>query len=209
MFGKTGIPQNRSLIEVQLAEFSTLRSEIMHRVELQHRITNYAVVLFVGALGAVVSATRLEIITADDYFIMLILPLIFYVFALAYREQDFLIAGLAMYINSKLRPRMAGTLGVNGDVILGWEDYLRRETRWTPVDLLRANSRYLFLFLPNVVFVAIFVYLRSQSEAESAWAIHERFLLGLNLFVLIDPLGISIATTRRYFRIPSKQRKEP
>lgn len=195
---------DRGVLDVQLEEYKALRTEILHRVELQYRITNYALTVFVGVLTAVVSIIASDIISRNQYFIMLVIPWIFYIFPLVYREQDFLILSLAKYMNTELRPRIASTLVVDSDVVFGWEQFLRRETRWSLADLVRANSRYIFLFLPALVFLLLFVYFTLSTEMSSGWLIYEKVLFVADALVFVDPIAVSISTTKKYAEIAKK-----
>lgn len=192
---------DRCVFEAQLEEYRSLRTEILHRIELQYRITNYAIALFAGVLTVVVSIIGSGIIDRNLYFIILVTPWFFYIFALAYREQDFLIANLARYINTELTPKIASTFGVNDDNVFGWEQFLRRRTKWSLVDLIRANSRYTFLFLPNLVFLIIFLYFTLLFEGSSGWAIYEKLLFAVDILMFIDPILIAISTTKKYAEI--------
>lgn len=200
MTKETSNTADRCVFEAQLEEYRSLRTEILHRIELQYRITNYAIVLFAGILTVVVSIIGSKIIGRNLYFIILVIPWFFYIFALAYREQDFLIANLSRYINTELTPKIASTFGVNDDKVFGWEQFLRRKAKWSKVDLIRANSRYTFLFLPNLVFLLMFLYLTLPLEC-SGWAIYEKLLFVVDILMFIDPFLIAKSTTKKYAEI--------
>lgn len=194
----------RCVFEAQLEEYRTLRTEILHRIELQYRITNYSIALFTGVLAAIVAIIGREIIGRSQYFIILVIPWIFYSLALAYREQDFLIANLAKYINTELIPKIASTFDVNEDKVFGWEEFLRRRTKWGLIDLIRANIRYIFLFLPNSIFLLMFFYLISRSEVNSGWLFLEKLFFAIDILIFIDPILISLSTTKKYAEIARK-----
>ena len=189
------------VFEAQLEEYRALRTELLQRVELQYRITNYTIALFAAMLTVVVSIIGSDIIGRNQYFFVLIIPWIFFILALAYREQDFLIANLAKYINTELTPRIASTLSVNDNKIFGWEEFLRTKTKWSIIDLIRANCRYGFLFLPNLVFLSFFLYLTSDSGANSGWTIYEKILFSADILLFIDPILVTISTTKEYAKI--------
>lgn len=194
----------RPIFETHLEEYKALRAEILHRLELQYRITNYAAVLFIGTLTAVVSIVGSGVITRNLYFIILIIPCVFYVFALAYREQDFMIINLAEYINIELTPQIADALCIDNEKIFGWDRFFRGKVKWSLIDLIRGNSRYIFLFMPNLIFLFIFFYFTVSLNEGIGWAIHEQLLFAGCLLMLIDPILVIISTTKRYIGIAKK-----
>lgn len=202
---------DKCVFEAQLEEYRALRTEILHRVELQYRITNHSIALFAGLLTVVVSIIGSKIINRSQYSIVLIIPWIFYVFALSYREQDFLIANLAKYINTELTSKIASTLGLSDNRVFGWEEFLRHTTGWSLVDLIRANSRYIFLFLPNLVFLLIFLYFTLLLEVSSVWTIYEKLLFAVDILIFIDPILIFIctkSTSKKYAEIAKSNQRE-
>lgn len=197
---------NSGLLEAQMEEYRSVRAEILTRVELQHRITNY-LLLVVGAIitGAFARGLNDDFISRDFYFVLLVVPLILYPFALMYREQDFIIANLAKYVNTELRQRVARTTQVKDQSrVFGWDDFFRPKV-WTVFSILRGNTRYYILFLPTILFVGLYVFLLSRPDVQDAHLrIHEWILISLNFLLLVDPLISTVVTTREYMRISGR-----
>src|SRR5215208_5175457 len=142
--------------DIHLEEFRVLRAEILQRIQLQHNIVTFSLTLLALSLTTLGSLISLKIVDEQEYFVLLIIPFAFYAFPLAFREQDFMISTAAKYINTDLRKRLADSVKVEESKILAWDAYLWDPVRWTGWDLIRANSRYAFLFLPNVLFIVLF-----------------------------------------------------
>ena len=196
MTKELGNVSDKDVFETHLEEYRTLRTEILQRLEFQHRITNYAVALFVGILTAIVSIIGSGIIDRNQYFIILIIPLIFYFFAFAYREQDFMIIKMAEYINSKLKPKIENLLDVEPGIILGWDKFLRHKTKWSLFVIFRGNIRYIFLFLLNFIFILTF-YMIVDFELTNV----ERIIVVIDILMFIDPVVVTLYIHRKYEEI--------
>ena len=174
---------NRLIYNAQLEEYKCLRAEILDRLKFQLQITNYAITIIAILFSIILTAIGKEIISRDQYYIVLLLPWIFIFFAFTYREQDFLIIKLAKYINTDLKPKIEKVHGIKKNIIFRWEDFYRGE-KWSIYEILRGNSKYIFLFFPNLIFVIIFWLAVLNSENPTLKS-YEILLIIIDIFLFI------------------------
>jgi hypothetical protein len=151
--------------ELLLAEYQSLREEIISRLSIQQQIINFSI----AVIATMFAITQLLPLIRSDLIIRLVpltyplLSITFSAFALMYAEQDFLVVDIATYINSRLRPRIEALLFQLPNInpkIWEWEEF-RGEThyrtgRYSLVYHVMSAARYMVMIIPSYGLLLIY-----------------------------------------------------
>jgi len=113
-------------IEAQalMEEYRTLRSEISNRVQNQLYLIGGNLALLSALLGVLAKSFSIQ-----NLFLILIMPMVFFVITWLYFEQDVFLTQAATYLHQRLRPiilrRIAEetTLAEDKIEVMGWEKF--------------------------------------------------------------------------------------
>ncbi len=149
---------NPKLLDVALAEFKALRDEIGSRASSSHTLININAAAS-GVIGGLVVGNpgRVEL--------LLLLPVLSPVLGLLWLDHAHNIRNIGDYINTTLRPQIAGAIGPGGEAALGWEEHVDRYEQ-------RVWLRFLPLGVPVLVLFAgvpVASLARTVGDIESGW----------------------------------------
>ena len=182
--------------EVELAEFTSLRQEIVERLKMQHQV-----LLLSGTVAAAALPFLPRLADADLHGVFLGLATLYFILAWHYFEQDFLIAHIARYIEQVLRP---GLSSVASNDVLGWERFRNGLVFRTRLGATFYTMLTLFRLLPTVglgiVFMATFYYLKSRG-VEAPWTVFEKSALVANIVLAVFMSVVGVIAYIGYRRI--------
>lgn len=155
----------------QLAEYQSLRAEILERVKILHQILNWATLLLFVVLLVLLEMIYLGV---DDVLVQLfalILPIIFAFLTFNYQANQMTLEAVAQYLHAKFK----------NSANLGWDDfYGQRKERYRLISLAKIFP----LLFPQIIPIAmLFLGKIDLNDTPSLFlVIVDIFLLGLVLF---------------------------
>ncbi len=203
--------------EIDLEEYRTLRSEIMHRIQMQFQVIAAEVVLVGAAVPFI--PTLLE---SQRFGMFLVAAPVYLGLGWLYFEQDTWIAQAATYLNSEVRSKLAKALVKEDAIEQGAENAagpLGRILRWEDF-----RNEMLFKRTSGVVFLAMmlffrlvlaagagsaamyaFVYFSSLNPStRQPWQWVDTVLFGFDSLLAIIVILTAIRTVYQYSRIRVK-----
>lgn len=153
--------------EVFIAEYNSLRDEIINRLNIQQQITNYSIALIASAFAIrqliAVGNSSLGQISQIVY---VLLSIVFSCFALMYAEHDLFMGDIGTYINKSLRPTIKKILDADlppkqNEKILGWDEYRAKIHYYSSFTndtfyVIISYSRYVTTIFPSIGLLVLY-----------------------------------------------------
>lgn len=214
----------RYLLEAYLADYNSVRRELEHRIELQHRITDYLLVL----LGSVLSASQLLGGSSSQFsswlsrhpFALLLLATVSLWFPITSMVHFAWVSTLSSYLATVLSPKIAHLATSLAGLSTSTGEQLEWEERRYPADLRGpftwdafwrkcspkakvASSfgglhRFVLLHLPAFLFVSAFLTVGSDERIWVDWTALERVFGAAFLLVFAANLLIAVLALTNY-----------
>lgn len=199
------LEQPNTLQLLALEEYRDLSNGISNRLLHQDHLFNWSIVTF-GALAGVVfgGPSRLApLIDANMQWILLFVPLLFVAIGLDYQSQFFMVAHLARYRFTRIRPLIISQLDQTLDMthVLNWETYLASvRTKADVSELFATHFRLAMILLMSILWLA-FYFTVTGHIYKTTYRASDWILIGLNCVGIAVLLGSNFPLVRAFRRI--------
>lgn len=172
-------------------EYHSLRSEILARLQVQQRLTEFALILFAIFLLAVAYVVLTDRINSQNVTaistILFITPLPFALLLWAHQEQNVFISFLGSYINQRIKPMLN----------IGWEDFLSQ--RRGMIHNIVTSSRFIFLLI--AAGTPIFAGLSILSRFDQALTPFGQMLCLIDTLIILGAIWSRVKTVHSFRNI--------
>ncbi len=174
-------------LQVHLAEYDAIRSEINLQLGLQHQLLNYALALIAGT--ATISGIGNPSISSKFPAVFLVSSLLMTAISWALLEASLQINNLGSYIYKELSPKIQTIVGGQNApeyLVLRWEDAKVRKSPRLILHGIVATGKFAITFVSSIAFIVIFVFLKIPNQ----WSRAENILFWIALSTaILLPLG--------------------
>lgn len=129
-------------VKTAIEEYRSLREEILARLQVQQRLTEFGLVLFTVFLLAISYAVLTDRVTSQNATtlstLVLAASLPFNLLLWAHQEQNVFISLMGHYLNKHIKPVLE----------IGWEDFLSEQRKLA--HNLVTHSRFVFLMIAAI-----------------------------------------------------------
>lgn len=179
-------------LDVHLAEYNSLRDEIIQNSKFQNQLINYSVLVVGGLLTSF--AFLQENPNPIRSLILLAGSLLLSSIGIALLHADLQIQYLGRHVKNEISPAIRGLVNKNKTLqkrILKWEGESQKIYVGFSFMKILSLGKYFVSFLPSLILLAIFYFDRQASGAK--WKLIEEILFA---FSLIPFIFIGIGYTR-------------